>query len=81
MHPRWPPIARVDPRTVSGVSDETDEDAGSDDASPAFVGTEPAAAKLDALLARPGMAGRVAEVRAQMDAADNAAVADDADTR
>jgi hypothetical protein len=36
----------------------------------AFVGSEAAAARLDALLARPGMAGRVAEIRAQMDAAD-----------
>jgi len=54
----------------------TDGDDASADGT-AFVGTDAAAAKLDALMARPGMAGRVAEVRAQMAAVDGA----DGDTR
>ncbi len=42
--------------------------------------TDAAAAHLDALMARPGMADRVAEIRARMAAEDRAAAAvDDAD--
>lgn len=47
---------------------------GGDDAEEiTFVGPAAAAARMVKLMATPGMAGRVATVRAEMDAADRAA--------
>lgn len=57
-----------DPRTVNGVTDGDD----APDAGGAFVGSDAADARLDAVMARPGMAERVAKIRAEMAAADSA---------
>lgn len=59
--------ASGDRRTVNGVGDERD---GSE-AGTVFVGPDATAARLDALMARPGAAERVAKIRTRMAAADS----------
>jgi len=63
-------LAAADPRTVVVVGSERNGDDGSDEGV-TFVGPDATAARLDALMARPG-AERVAKIRAQMADADSA---------